>query len=209
MTRATWGLACLALGMGGCTSETMTQTIDRTGFDLDPCAEGIDPFDRLTPGVAVDYFALRHPWGSERGRGERCGGATDVTACEAALDDLPAPGDPWATGPGGGAPAPTTYFLYTRGDEVGAVGTSALGAFLAPIENAADAAYLAQVATLGAADCSAPSVRAVAGGFEVVTRTVYPCGGAVHESLVHVDESGAVTVLEQVVVEEGRDELCP
>lgn len=202
-------ILAFALGMVAC-SNAPPASIDRTDFDLLTCPDGAtSSFDGLTPSTPVDYLELRTSFGSTLIRGERCGGATDLAACEQAYAEHFPPGDAWSSGPGGGAPAPTAYLVFTRGDEVGAVGASALAAFLAPIESPFDAAFLAHVATLGGTDCTEPSARVVTGGHEVITRVEYPCGGAIEEFRVLVDESGATTVLERVVVEEGVEMLCP
>lgn len=156
----------------------------------------------------MDYFELRHDWGSES-VGERCGGAADAAACEAAFAALTAPPDAWAMGTGGGIPAPLFYILYTRGDEVGVVGRSDLEAFLLPTDDVYDAAFLAQVATLGSVDCSAASARAVPGGHEVVTRRSETCGGGVIDFRVFVGEDGVTTIVEQVQVTPAEDVICP
>jgi hypothetical protein len=74
-----------------------------------------------------------------------------------------------------------------------------LGSFLAPIENPSDAAFIAEIATEGVANCT-HSVRMVDGGFEVITETTYPCGGEQDESRVFVATDGTVTIREHVVL---------
>jgi hypothetical protein len=184
-------------------------TLDRSDLDLNVCEMGASPFFGLTPADPVDYLEQRSDWGSEGAFGVRCGGATDMAACEAAFGALAAPSDGWATRTGGGAPAPLSYFAYTRGDETGVVGRSGLVAFLAPIDEVSDAAYLAQIATLGGVDCTVPAARAVPGGHEVVTRRTQTCGGAVDDFRVFVGEDGATMILEQVSVSRGEEIVCP
>ncbi len=172
--------------------------IDRTGFSVLACPSGDPtPFAGLTPSAPVDYLELRGGAGPLASRGVLCATANDQTSCRARADSLTAE-DAWATGPDGGAPAPRAFFVYTRADEVGAIGTKELAAFLAPIENASDAVFIAEVTTLGAVDCVKPSVRAVTGGFEVITTTTSPCGGGVTESLTFVGADGSAMIRQEV-----------
>ncbi|MCZ7686990.1 MAG: hypothetical protein M5U28_52910 [Sandaracinaceae bacterium] len=111
--------------------------------------------------------------------------------------------------PGGGAPPPGEYLVFTRGDEVSAVGASGLAAFLAPVDTPAEAAFLAQVATQGSVDCTIPSAVEVEGGYEIYLVRTQPCGGQVVELRVFVSETAETSVVEQVTVNEGEDILCP
>lgn len=202
-------LAATALSLGlGCSAQVGDEPpLDRTGFDLDVCAGAPSLLDAITPTLEVDYLELSGGWSVMR-RGTRCGGASDLAACEAAFERLlPATG--WPVGPGGGAPAPTAYLSYTRGDEVGTVGQGEVGAFLAPADSVHDAAFLAQVATAGSVDCTAPAARAVSGGIEILTTTQYPCGGAVEESRVLIAPDGSATVLETALIQRGVETICP
>ena len=96
-----------------------------------------------------------------------------------------------------------------RDGEVGTVGGFELGSFLAPVDSAIDAAFIAQVATQGAVDCTTPAARAVPGGFEVITTRVQTCGGRVDELRVLVDASGVATLVEMVKVRGGSGGVCP
>jgi hypothetical protein len=198
----------IALALLGCASEE-ARSIDRTDFDIPACEPG-DPqlLDSLTLAEPVDYLEMRSDWGAEAVRGTRCSGATDPTACEQAFAELDAPPDAWPARTGGGAPAPLSDLAFTRGDEVGAVGRSGLPALLAPI-GVADAAFLAQAATQGNVACAEPLVRDVPGGYEVIVRKTFTCGGGVQELLVFVDADGATTLVETVTVSEGSEEICP
>ncbi|MEM9075241.1 MAG: hypothetical protein AAGE52_42485 [Myxococcota bacterium] len=192
-----------------CGSSDSTERLDRTGLDLNAC--GGNTFlsiDGLTPGDPVDYLELRGGLTTST-IGSLCGGASDAAACMDAYNNLLPAGDGWAETPGGGAPPSFAYLVFTRGDEVGVIGTGAVNAFLAPVASAANAAFLAQVQTRGFVACDIPAAQEVPGGFEVITTTTFPCGGAVEDSRVFVGADGETTVLETAVVNRGREEICP
>lgn len=192
----------------GCSAQVGEEPpLDRTGYDLDVCAGAPSLFDAISPTPEVDYLELSGGWSTQR-RGTRCAGASDMPACETALERLFPPVG-WAVGPGGGAPAPTEYLIYTRGDEVGTIGRGELGPFLAPADSVHDAAFLAQVASAGSVDCSAAAGRAVEGGIEIITTTQYPCGGAIEENRVLIAEDGSATVLETALIQRGVETICP
>ncbi|MFK8003990.1 MAG: hypothetical protein AB8H86_30780 [Polyangiales bacterium] len=104
--------------------------------------------------------------------------------------------------------SPRAWIAFTRVDEVGAVGRLEIGEFLAPVDSVADAVFLAQIESLGRAECD-QSVRETPQGYEVITQTSYSCGGARHESLVEVLRDGATRVIERAVLDAGREEVCP
>lgn len=82
--------------------------------------------------------------------------------------------------------------------------TSFLGAL-----DAADAAFLAEIATRGRVDCARPSVRKVDRGFEVITTTVQMCGGGRSEQRVFVSATGIASVRETRVLDRGEEMICP
>lgn len=199
----------LAVALAGCSSAGGANAIDRTSFDRSACEPAGGPLlDALTPASPVDYLEWRSAWGGGAARGTRCAGATDASACEMALANVPAPSDAWAATPSGGIPAPLTYLVYTRGDQVDAVGRAGLPAFLGPLDPA-DAAFLAQAATEGTVACGETRLRAVTGGWEVIVTRNYTCGGGQDELLVMVGDDGTTTVLDTVTVSEGEDIICP
>ncbi len=200
-------LGLFVLAILGCTHATeRDDPLDREGYDLAVCDPSSNFFQNLTPATPVDYLELSGD-GSTQTRGTRCGGASDVDACELALSRLLPPVG-WAVRPDGGAPSPRVYLTFTRGDEVGVIGQSDLATFLSPAE-LVDAAFLAQVATRGNVDCSAPAGRVTPEGIEIITRTEYPCGGALEEHRVLVEPTGIATVLETALLRPGTDEICP
>jgi hypothetical protein len=208
--RALRPFALLALLGCGCTDVSEMMMLDRSDLDLLACTGTLmSPLAGITPADAVDYLEQRSDWGSEGAVGERCAGASERPACEAAFGALTAPTDGWQTRTGGGAPAPLTYFAYTRGDEVGVVGRADLVSFLAPTDDVFDAAFLAQIETLGVVDCTAPAARAVPGGHEVVTRRTATCGGAVDDFRVFVGTDGTAMILESVNASPGEEMICP
>jgi hypothetical protein len=200
--------ALVALAVLGCSAGS-APPIDRSGFGLNACPSGAaSPFDGLTPTTPVDYLALREGSSVIASRGTLCAGAGDAAACRDRVNG--ATNDGWPSGPSGGAAAPDNFIVFVRGDTVATVGAASLGAFLAPIENPFDAAFVAQVATLGPAGCTRPSVRAVDGGFEVLTATTQPCGGAQTEQRVFVATDGTATIRETRAVRPASGtEICP
>ena len=207
--RIAYLLSFVLASLGCASTGTGERSIDRTGFDLAACAPASARlFEALTPATPVDYLEWRSHVGGEAARGTRCAGASDATACEDAVASLTAPVDAWAAMTSGGAPAPLTYLVFTRGDEVGAVGRDGLGALLAPLD-AADAAFVAQAATQGTVPCCESRVRAVPGGHEVIVSRTHTCGCQRDELLVMVGADGAAEILELVVVAEGEAMICP
>jgi hypothetical protein len=191
----------------GCAT-SVGDSIDRTGFALQACPSGAQaPFAGLTPSTPVDYLELRRGADRLAARGVVCGAAVDPVSCRARAASATVE-DAWAVGPDGAIPAQRVFLVFTRGDEVGAVGVRELASFLAPVENPSDAAFLAEVATLGTVDCTKPSVREVTGGFEVITTTTDPCGGQVTESLTFVASDGTATVRQQVETVAGSGGEC-
>lgn len=202
----TLGLLFVLTTLGCGNSTTREAPLDRDGYDLAVCDPSSNFFQDISPTSPVDYLELSGD-GSTQTRGTRCGGASDVDACEAALARL-APPDGWALRPDGGAPSPRSFLTFTRGDEVGVIGAADLAAFLSPADTVVDAAFLAQVATRGSVDCSAPAGRITPDGIEIITRTDYPCGGAREEHRVLVEPSGVATVLETALLEPGTETIC-
>jgi len=202
-------VAVLLLLLTGCSSNSSSDVdapIDRSGFDLLVCGGGRSSFDGVTPATAPDYMELRVGGSVVAMRGERCSRASDRTACEQSVAGAEASG--WPVGTGGGIPAPEGFIVAVRGDVVESVGARTLPAFLGALD-AADAAFLAEIATHGVVDCTRPAARRVEGGLEVVTTTTQTCGGRRTEQRVFVSNEGAVTVRETRVLHRGVDEICP
>jgi hypothetical protein len=189
-------------------------SIDRAGFDLKTCPDGnVSTLDVLTSNVPFDYLELRSLLARGSGslpawhRGTLCATATDKPACEKAASEATAAG--WYDTPPGGAPPPEYIFVYTRADEVRAIGRAGLGAFLAPVETPVEAGYLAHVVTNGGTvSCDSPSARAVPGGYEVLTAQS-GCDGGQTEQRVFVGTDGSATIRETVVVKQGSGQACP
>lgn len=196
--------------MIGCTaSQGFEPPLDRQNFDVDACTStNAATLANLTPDEAVDFMEIREQGSSTQRVGEVCGGAADFAACEDAFASLRNPSG-WELRPSGGAPSPQAWIVYTRGDEVGVVGRAEIAGFLAPVDTVADALFLAQIATLGTAQCGEDSVRRTPLGYEVITQTSYSCGGGREESRVEVLTDGSTRVVERAVLDPGRDEICP
>ena len=172
------------------------------------CTRGPTGVGALSPGDPVDFLELHGAFGATERVGERCSGASDRAACEDALANLLTP-PTWTTRTGGGAPAPGEYLVYTRGDEVGAVGADSIASFLAPVDDVAEAAFLGAIETKGQVDCDAPSAVQVEGGFELLMIRTETCGGAVTENRVFVGQDGSTEILERALVREGEEIICP
>ena len=197
-----------ATWLSGC-GTSVGVVIDRSSFTLGACPAGASsPFEGITPGSSVDYIELREDSTTAASRGAQCQNATDPKTCSERAQQAN-PFDAWSIRPSGGAPAPRAFLVATSGDTVTVVGKGALGSFLAPIENPYDAAFIAEAATEGTADCI-HSVRAVAGGFEVLTETNY-CSGGQAENRVFVSTDGTATIREHVVVSATPSDIpeCP
>lgn len=199
------GWTCLA----GCTAAQAAEPpLDRQGFDIGACTSlNGATLVNLSPGTNVDFMEIVEQGSSTQRVGERCVGAADLEACENAFSLLRSPTG-WSLRPGGGAPSPQVWIAYTRGDEVGVVGRFEIAEFLAPVDSVADAVFLAQIETLGFAECD-ESVRRTSLGFEVITQTSYTCGGGRDESRVEVLTDGGTRIVERAVLDAGREEICP
>lgn len=204
----THALALLGL-LASCTHHGTP--IDRTGFDLEVCAAGpagdSSPFNALTLTPAVDYLELREGSSRVDWIGVRCASAVNEAACESELESLTAMG--WPSRTSGGFPAPLDFMVYVRGSTLAAVGFEELAAFLSPIDNPANAAFLAQAVTVGVVDCTQGAARVVAGGYEVLTTTSQTCGGGQTEQRVFVATDGSWTVRETQILSESADVVCP
>ena len=143
--------------------------IDTTGFSATACPAGAtSPFPGLTSTQPFDYLALELTDGTTAGAlGTPCAGATAPATCEANLDEAislaSSLNETWPSSPAGGAEPPAAFLVMTYGDTVKTIGRSELTAFLSPVESAPNAAFLAEVATEGTADCAGPAAKQVAG----------------------------------------------
>ncbi|MFO0675951.1 MAG: ferritin-like domain-containing protein [Polyangiaceae bacterium] len=198
----------------GGTTSVSDAGVDRTGFDKTPCAPNYQPVHGLTPASAVSYVELRRTYKDEMdasassspptvldASGTKCGGAANATQCTAQFDALPGGGFRVASAGNDIGPS-FLQVAYTRGDTAGVLRTTAeLGAFLAPVDSANEAALMVTVQgyTL---DCTKNSVRTVTGGYEVIVGSGTRCadgnGGPPMEHRFKVATDGTVTLLETV-----------
>jgi hypothetical protein len=206
LLRAATALSLAATGCG----LTEAPRIDRKDFPLDACTAGTyAPLEGVTPAEPVDYLELRQAhYTSASYRppgyavGEPCKTAHDKDACTVALASLRSergfrPGV-WEN--------PEEYVVFTRGDEVGKItDVEALRAFLAPIDNLKDAAFLVTSQPNGyRVTCGAGNARIVPHAFELIVDSGSTCGsGGLDESLVAVDAAGTVSVMRKARVEDG------
>ncbi len=145
--------------------------------------------------------------------GVPCATATNRAACEAKLAAASAPRGPtdWSSNAGysRGTPQPEpsyTHYVYTRGDEVGALATRAeLVAFLAPIETVAEAISMLNAPYLGG--CA--SVRSDPEGFAFFT--TYCTGSSDYpvETIRLLLRDGSTRELERSQPKDAAPGACP
>jgi hypothetical protein len=176
--------------------------IDRTAFTTDACR--ISRLASVTPARPVDGMELRQRIRqSEAGAppfivverfGKPCKGAVDADRCQEAFErHIPTAG--WTAY--SNVPPDwrrVLYLVYTRGDEVGLVGSlDELVAFLAPVDTPAEVDWIVADRGPYRLVCGEKNVRSTSRGFEVLTETG-SC--ARHEEhVVAVDRLGRATVL--------------
>ncbi len=193
-------------------------TIDARQFTEDLCSEsGPQVLDAVEPAEAVDYLELRevedYSWGGETpewgqlqirdSSGSRCGGASDVAACEAAFEALSLESDL----PRGGWDIPVVRSLvFTRGDTVGKVGSlDALRGFLGPIDATGDAALLAILEGHQLLCEEGNNVGRTDQGYVLHTRSGGGCGEGddIEHHVVLVRPDGSLEVQQTVLIERG------
>jgi len=192
-----------------------TGEISRDGFSLNVCDRNVyKPLEGLTPTQSVDFMEIRKRFDNSAlaSRGTACGAASNAPACTDALarsnpgvESSPPPGQTPDQ-----EPRWRRYLVATRGDEVMTVSSlEALAGFLAPIDNAKDAALLANQRDY-AFDCTRPNARQTPDGWELIARTGSGCGegNEIREHRIAVTTSGAVADRESVVVERGDPGSC-
>lgn len=186
--------------------------IDPSEFSSNVCpARDADPFKGLTPATPVDYMELRSIQSIPEQtvvtakQGSLCATATSSACMDTFALTSPTTG--WRTGFSGDGLQSSACIVFTRGDTVDSITSAeALKAFLAPIENEYEAAFMA---TASLPDhrmrCEGNNARPADGGFELLTGSGSTCGASEHydEHIVHVASNGDVTIRETVLVEEG------
>ncbi len=185
-------------------------SIPRAGFTENLCAASRY---RTLGGVtlSVDYLELRYvgdvPPRAIESVGTACKTSGDLRACQTKLGAATSSAGWRSVGEG-----LESYFVFTRGDEVGVAATfEALRPLIVPVDNPKDAALLA-IRKSGEfrVDCErAPHARKLAGGFEVILVSGTSCGEGerLDESRLQVTAEGAVSPLERVKIKDG-DPSC-
>jgi len=193
--------------VAGCPAD---DTIDEAQFTENLCEQGTAALlPAVEPAEPVDYLEDRYAGEGDSdvhvqaAIGTRCGGASDPVACQAAFDALPLESDFLAD-----FQAPAYLSLaFTRGDEVGAIGTAELlRMFLGAVDAPGDAGLLATYGSSHRLNCDAPEqIGAVEDGYVVYTRTGGGCGPGddIEAHVVHVSESGVVQVVQTELIERG------
>jgi hypothetical protein len=185
----------MAAGCGG---------VDVSLFNSPLCnSAGSLAVEGLTPAVAVDYIDLRElsdlsspPMARVLSQtGTSCKTASNPATCQSALSTVPN-ASPQGFRGGCSDFCWRNVLATTRGDTVSVINSpAALTAFLAPIDSEQDAAFVALTAgqDIRCTDKNRGAVRAVAGGYEVVTHTDNTCGGdGVTQYLLFVDAAGNI-----------------
>lgn len=186
------------------------------------CATADTRWTAATPGPSLDGFVVRRMKGGSqteftvvRTIRELCTKATSITECTAATAELPetvAGWDPLA-GYDGGRQQTLEFAVTTKGDEAERLTTVAqLGAALAPIETADEAAILAAlsgylpVGCLGNAETpkSVTGAKQTADGWELRLQSPGDCGQAVTEAIVRVGRDGKTEIVSTKVVRERK-----
>lgn len=189
--------------------------IDEEQFTIAVCdaSERFDVVHLARPAMNVDYLDLREiDWHENPAIvdavGARCDNAEDVDACWADVDALPTESE-FVIQTFSDVCCQRRLVTYTRGDEVGAIGTGAeLDAFLGTIDTAGDAALVVLLKhPRHHIRCDAPAqVAPHPEGHLVFTRTGSGCGAGSHvrHNVVLVREDGAIEILESDIVDRGQ-----
>lgn len=205
------------MGDGSTKPQEGDASISRVGFDQSPCSDAgaYEQLVGVTATPAVDYLAIRNTYqdpASDAGvrgmdqtgakSGTACATATNQSTCTSALAAL-APTTAWKPSSGGGQIETWAYLAYTRGDQVAAITTKdAVAAFIAPVENVKDAAFIATLNDYAVSCRGGASVRATASGWEMIVDTGTPCsdgvGGPPRQHRVAISTAGALTVIETI-----------
>ncbi len=193
--------------------------IDRSAYTLNVCdGDAYAPLAAVTPGRPTDYFDYRidsDEFSSTPAQTSVRVDASEGVACKTATLESDCKSKLTAVASTVGWTEPYTtfhefrYLAYTRGDSVDTVTSlDALSTFLAPIENAKDAAFLASQRG-HRFNCAEPQARATALGFELITETGYTCGAGTHTdaNVVSVSSAGVVTITKTVRIADG-DPKC-
>lgn len=210
-------------GSDGTASESGTTggggSIDPMQFDTDIC----DPDESrilaaVAPAEPFDYaerrWAERIDWGGDtepewsdpyvgESVGERCGGATDLPACEEAWASLPLE-SVWQESGFDGVGFRSVAF--TRGDMVEAItDLPALNAFLGPLDAAGDAALLAVMEGHRLLCAEGNDVGVTDEGYILHTTSGGGCGEGddIEQHVVLVRPDGTIEVLETILIEKG------
>lgn len=128
--------------------------------------------------------------------GTKCKTATDVTACEKKLAELPSGVSRSCESYG------CTSLRYTRGDEVGVVTNANQVRELLSFQSLDDAALLAHMSSYRVV-CSENNAGTTATGYVLLARSGSTCGGNVSENRIEISREGTLTVSDGVVVVKG------
>lgn len=184
-----------ALPPGDCPTPEPACTLDGPA-DLEVGSLFTMDMTDLTPADGVDSVALRIDGDIRSTMGTPCAGASDMTACEAALAALPE--QPWAGGLANACALPNVCeadLVVTRGDEVFVVDTrEALLEILAAIDTPTEAALATYSIGSSYTGFEVRAVTASAGGYDVLGGYLESdCTPIISRTArVHVDADGTL-----------------
>lgn len=187
--------------------------ISERQFTENLCDGQLQALDLVEPAEPVDYLELRVAYQDFEGldpeptsfdviesAGERCGGASDVAACEAALAALPLR----SSFVEGYDAQSYTSLVFTRGDTVEVVGTlGALRVLLGEIDSPGDAALLAELSGHDMVCDGGNDVGERKGGYVVHTTSGTGCGAGddIEEHVLRIEPDGTFEIVKTVRVE--------
>jgi len=203
-------MAALAPVAAGC-------GINERQFSENLCDGSLRALDLVVPAEAVDYLELRRSVAGTEAMptltaevlesvGERCSGATDVAACEAAFDALPLESELSEGGfyDGYSYSGGDLSLGFTLGEEVGSVNDKAdLLAFLGDIDAPGDAVLLLDLSGHEIVCDGGNDVGERDGGYVVHTTSGSGCGEGddVEEHAILVKPDGSTEVLKTKRIE--------
>lgn len=209
-------------GTGSSSGTSGSSGVVLSGFDVDVCT-GTEyrPLDGVTrsdgsagPHGGFEYMALREQYASPADgkpfiiaeTGSACANALDRPTCEQELAAFRSEAG-WQLLSIGKGPSGHRYIVYTTGDSVqGITSIADLRAFIAPAENAKDAALLATVSGKYRITCDGTkNAKKTGAGWELHVLSGDSCGAGTHidEHVLEVTSAGDLDVKQTNLVKEG------
>lgn len=204
-----------ASGSSGSSGST-TSSGGAGSFDIDLCngAQVYDALSGVTPATKVDYMELRDEYQTYGGSpvaphvvsksGTPCASASDKPACQSALTNARSNG--WPVTSVGMEQPRERYLVATLADNLQfATSEPDLLSFIAPIDNAHDAALIVTANAKYRIECGKPNARKSATGYDVRVLSGHTCGqgSKIEEHVIAVTTSGQTYTQSTTLIEEG------